>query len=370
MWVVGAREAGESRTTRLGKMAAVEHERFAFEVEWLDHNVGTKRKYQLMYYTANDTIEMYDIKNRRTFLKRCYYPGVKLEHLYLNAKVTVFSRQLEVVAYADEFTKRHLSSQQEKTLAVVKPDGLASLGNTLDAIYNAGLRISKMQTSEVAAVVEQPYLAECLGLGSQPAGRVVGIEVVGANAIETLLQLCSSGSSVYASPSSEVALKDVEVFFSGVSPMSSTPVGKPDSRYTCCLIKPHAVQDGNVGKIVSAIQSTGDCSVSLIGLYNLEREDAAEFYEVHRGVVLEYGSMVDELTSNSFIAIMIEGSEDVVEQFRSVCGPPDPELAVILRPTSLRAQFGIDKVRNAVHCTDLKEDGPLEANYFFNVLLA
>ena len=39
---------------------------------------------------------------------------MQLEHLYLNAKVTVFSRQLEVVAYADEFTQRHLSSQQEK----------------------------------------------------------------------------------------------------------------------------------------------------------------------------------------------------------------------------------------------------------------
>ena len=39
-------------------MAAVEGDRFAFEVEWLDHNVGTKRKYQLMYYTANGTIEM------------------------------------------------------------------------------------------------------------------------------------------------------------------------------------------------------------------------------------------------------------------------------------------------------------------------
>ena len=102
----------------------------------------------------------------------------------------------------------------------------------------------------------------------------------------------------------------------------------------------------------------------------MEREDAAEFYEVYRGVVQEYGSMVDELTSNSFIAMMIEGEEDVVEQFRSLCGPPDPELAVILRPTSLRAQFGIDKVKNAVHCTDLPEDGALEANYFFKVLLA
>ena len=43
-------------------MAAVEGDRFAFEVEWLDHNVGTKRKYQLMYYTANGTIEIPDLQ--------------------------------------------------------------------------------------------------------------------------------------------------------------------------------------------------------------------------------------------------------------------------------------------------------------------
>jgi nucleoside-diphosphate kinase len=31
-----------------------------------------------------------------------------------------------------------------------------------------------------------------------------------------------------------------------------------------------------------------------------------------------------------------------------------------LRPRTLRALFGVDKVQNAVHCTDLPEDGLLE----------
>ena len=175
---------------------------------------------------------------------------------------------------------------------------------------------------------------------------------------------------MYVSPSSEVALQDLDSFFTTVPPRTAPPSSEDAMACTCCLIKPHVVQDANVGKIVSAIQSSRSFSIASIGMYNLEREDAAEFYEVYRGVVSEYGSMVDELTSNSFIAIMIEGDENVVEDFRSLCGPPDPELAVILRPTSLRAQFGVDKVRNAVHCTDLPEDGSLEANYFFKVLLS
>jgi hypothetical protein len=40
------------------------------------------------------------------------------------------------------------------------------------------------------------------------------------------------------------------------------------------------------------------------------------------------------------------------------------------RPHTLRARFGASRVRNAVHCTDLEEDGSLESSYFFNVLQA
>jgi len=35
---------------------------------------------------------------------------------------------------------------------------------------------------------------------------------------------------------------------------------------------------------------------------------------------------------------------------------------------SNRARFGSDRVKNAVHCTDLPEDGVLEVKYFFESL--
>jgi len=60
--------------------------------------------------------------------------------------------------------------------------------------------------------------------------------------------------------------------------------------------------------------------------------------------------------------------EDVVNKFREFCGPHDPELAKTLRPKTLRAAFGSDRVKNGIHCTDLPEDGVLESEYFFNIL--
>ena len=36
------------------------------------------------------------------------------------------------------------------------------------------------------------------------------------------------------------------------------------------------------------------------------------------------------------------------------------EICRHLRPNTLRAKYGFDKVQNAVHCTDLPEDGTLE----------
>ncbi len=59
---------------------------------------------------------------------------------------------------------------------------------------------------------------------------------------------------------------------------------------------------------------------------------------------------------------------DAVEPFRQLCGPLDPELGRVLRPNSLRARFGVSRVRNAIHCTDLVEDGDLETSYFFSSL--
>jgi hypothetical protein len=42
------------------------------------------------------------------------------------------------------------------------------------------------------------------------------------------------------------------------------------------------------------------------------------------------------------------GGPDVVDNFRDFCGPADPEIGRHIRPSTLRAMFGIDRTKNAV----------------------
>lgn len=97
----------------------------------------------------------------------------------------------------------------------------------------------------------------------------------------------------------------------------------------------------------------------------LSRPVIEEFYDVYRGVLAEYVPVIEHLSNGPSIALEIR-QENAVLSFREFVGPSDPEIAKHLRAQSLRAKYGIDKVKNVVHCTDLPEDGVLECEYFFN----
>ncbi len=108
---------------------------------------------------------------------------------------------------------------------------------------------------------------------------------------------------------------------------------------------------------------------------------AEDFFNDYRGVLANYSQMIENICSGTILALMItkEGKrfkngfdddtfDDSVLSFRKFCGPNEPDLARIVRPNTLRAIFGVDGIKNAVHCTDLSEDGEMECRYFFESL--
>nr|AAH38021.1 Nme7 protein [Mus musculus] len=376
-------------------MKTNQSERFAFIAEWYDPNASLLRRYELLFYPTDGSVEMHDVKNRRTFLKRTKYEDLRLEDLFIGNKVNVFSRQLVLIDYGDQYTARQLGSRKEKTLALIKPDAVSKAGEIIEMINKSGFTITKLRmmtlTRKEAADFHvdhhsRPFYNELIQFIT--SGPVIAMEILRDDAIcewKRLLGPANSGLSRTDAPGSIRALfgtdgvrnaahspdtfasaaREMELFFpssGGCGPANTAKF----TNCTCCIIKPHAISEGMLGKILIAIRDA--CfGMSAIQMFNLDRANVEEFYEVYKGVVSEYNDMVTELCSGPCVAIEIQQSNPT-KTFREFCGPADPEIARHLRPETLRAIFGKTKVQNAVHCTDLPEDGLLEVQYFFKIL--
>uniref|UniRef100_A0A0B7AGW0 Nucleoside diphosphate kinase n=1 Tax=Arion vulgaris TaxID=1028688 RepID=A0A0B7AGW0_9EUPU len=373
--------------------------RFAFIVEWYEELAARTRTFQFFYYSRSKSIEMFDVKTRKMFLKTNLSAcSIELQDLYIGASVNVLGRQLKIVDYGDDFTKRKLMSKLERTLGFINPDCLDKMGDIIDTIYDSGLNISKLRLCRINQTDAFRLYQEKSDLNSVNAvlnfvtsGPILAFELVGENAVQRWQDMIGLAdpsraraeaatslrarfgkdaihNAVHGSDSPSSAARELEFFFPS-DKRQTFPNCVLGSGSTCCLIKPHAIKSGNAGKIINNIQDAG-FTINTIQMFSLEKANVEEFYEVYKGVVHEYPGMVNELTSGPVIAMEIIGksSEQVPMAFREHCGPMDTEIARHLRPRTIRALFGLNKVQNAVHCTDLPEDAPLEVDYFFKVL--
>ncbi|XP_068449040.1 nucleoside diphosphate kinase homolog 7 isoform X2 [Clinocottus analis] len=370
-------------------------DRYAFLTEWLDPTAALLRRYQLFFYPKDSSVEMYDVKNQRVFLRRTRYEQLQPEDLFLGNRVTVFSRQLHLLEYGDQYTAKHLGSRKERTLALIKPDAVSRLGDVLEQISSSNLLVTKAKMTTLSWTQAEDFYVEH---HSKPfynslvqflsSGPVVALELMGDEAVSGWRRLLGPVDSStarkeapqsiraqlgtdsvknvgHSSDSLAAAARELEFFFpsAGGHGPSNTAVF---SNCTCCIIKPHAVAQGLTGKILNSISGAG-FQMSALQMFNVDRANAEEFYEVYKGVVPEYPDMVAELCSGPCMVLEIHGA-DAAQAFRAFCGPADPEISRHLRPSSLRALYGRDMVKNAVHCTDLPEDGLLEVQYFFRLL--
>lgn len=372
-------------------------ERYAFNAEWYDPNAALIRRYLLNYYPSDNTCEMVDLKSRKLFLKRSPCERVNLKDLFIGAVVNIHSRQLNITQYGDEFTEKKLKSKKEKTLGIIKPDCCADkVGQIFDRVAREGFLISQAKMVQLSQKEAQEFYAEHDGkpffdklVGFMTEGPIVAFEITGEDAVARWRQVLGpTDSSVarqeapgsvraqfgtdktrnacHGSDSQASAARETEFFFGGGG---SKPRGKTPARLansTLCIVKPHAVLDGLAGKIIEEITRSG-LSVTALQLHHMNKANSEEFLEVYKGVVAEYTGMVQELCSGPCIAMEISGN-NAHSAFRELAGPVDPEIARTLRPNTLRAKFGRDKVRNAVHCTDLPDDAGLEVEYFFRIL--
>ena len=350
-------------------------------------------RYQLLFYPADTTVEMIDIKNKRLFLKRSKCEHVELKDLFIGSNVNILSRQLTITEFGDEFTTKRLKAKKEKTLVMIKPDGVSKMGDILDRITSEGfvvcqakmVQLSPKEVSLFYAEHERkPFYSRLVSFMSE--APIVACELMREDAVARWREVLGPTDSAVArkeapdsiraqfgtdatrdachgSDSSDAARREADFFFGpGVNRKNTARFGD----CTLGVIKPHAASNGLAGKIIKDITSAG-LQVTAMQVHHLDKANAEEFYEVYKGVAMEYSSMVEELTSGPCIAMEITG-EDAHATFRRLVGPSDPEIARQLRPDTLRARYGQDKIKNALHCTDLPDDSVLEVEYFFKIL--
>ncbi|XP_046966392.1 nucleoside diphosphate kinase 7 isoform X2 [Vanessa cardui] len=341
---------------------------------------------------------MYDLKNRKTFLRRVKVNGVTLDNFYIGSTLQILGRLIKIVDFACEATRTQLHRDMEVTFAMIKPLPTKIAGKILTHFYEQGLKITKMKKTYLTAedinflyrkLISDPTFPFLLDYLS--GQQVYGLELVGKDSVSACMKVLGDKDPLKAEPgtiralygtdpvrncahvssSAEEALEDIDYFFPPPALRSvRLRLTATLSNCTLCIVKPHAIREGKLGAALEVIDD-GGFNVTALNMFIVENINAAEFYEVYKGIVQEYKGMVEELSSGPCIAMEIVAKDKNVNtavEFRKLVGPSDPEIARLLRPHTLRAKFGKTKVQNAIHCSDLAEDGLLEVEYFFKIL--
>mmetsp|Transcript_11075 Transcript_11075/g.18543 ORF Transcript_11075/g.18543 Transcript_11075/m.18543 type:complete len:189 (-) Transcript_11075:634-1200(-) len=141
----------------------IKEERFVFETEFYDQQADIIRHYRLFFFPKDNSIEMYDKKMNRVFLKRIETPNVALSDLYVGSSVTLFGRVLNIMEYGDLATQRKQASERQSTFAMIKPDSYQNMGKIIDAVQSEGFVINKLKLSKFNNESATQFYAEHVG---------------------------------------------------------------------------------------------------------------------------------------------------------------------------------------------------------------
>jgi len=128
---------------------------------------------------------------------------------------------------------------------------------------------------------------------------------------------------------------------------------------TFTMIKPDAVEAGNIGNILQMINAAG-FTIRAMKYTRLSRVEAQTFYAVHRERPF-FGELVDYMISGPIVAAILE-KDNAVADFRELIGATDPADA---EEGTIRKAYAESKAKNAVHGSDSDENAEIECNFHF-----
>ena len=129
---------------------------------------------------------------------------------------------------------------------------------------------------------------------------------------------------------------------------------------TLSIIKPDAVAKGAIGDILKTFCDAG-LTIVAMKLIQLDEQAARGFYAVHKERPF-FNDLVSFMTSGPVVVSVLEG-EGAIAKNRDLMGATDSAQA---EAGTIRARFGTDIERNAVHGSDAPDTARIEISYFFN----
>ena len=129
---------------------------------------------------------------------------------------------------------------------------------------------------------------------------------------------------------------------------------------TLTIIKPDSMKAGNAGKILAHLEKEGFRILALTRM-QLSEDQARSFYEVHKERPF-YEDLVSFMTECSVIVVALE-REEAVAFLRQVMGATNPDEA---EEGTIRALYGTNIERNAIHGSDSPENAEKELLFFFS----
>lgn len=129
---------------------------------------------------------------------------------------------------------------------------------------------------------------------------------------------------------------------------------------TLTILKPDSVAAGNTGKILDHLIQEGFV-VRGLRLIRMTEAQARAFYEVHKERPF-YHDLVSFMTSGPVVVAALQRT-GAVTHLREVMGATDSQKAA---PGTVRARFGTNIERNAIHGSDSPENADREVGFFFS----
>ena len=129
---------------------------------------------------------------------------------------------------------------------------------------------------------------------------------------------------------------------------------------TFTMLKPDAIESGNIGNILQMITDAGFKIVAM-KYTQLTTQQAQDFYAVHSERPF-YGELVEYMTSGPIVAAVLE-KDNAVADFRTLIGATDPAQA---DEGTIRKRYAESKAKNAVHGSDSDENAEIESKFHFS----